>query len=999
MGTQGSIKPILITVAVALFTINGFSQELASTSPRTTDLAHPRIDLVEALSQLRNVFHVNIIYNDKLVEGRMVTKPTYSGDEDIYEILEKLLAKCPIAFKKIGHRTIALVERDPNAPDLMAYGTIEGSVKGRNGALTGVNVYLEESSSGLGFNLGAATDAMGRYRIGAVPPGTYMLFASAIGYKKAKRSVTIEPGAKALEDFTLHEDVLDMETLVVTGTFNPETKLESSVAVTTLNPRNIEAQAPQNVADLLKSIPGFYVESVGGESNNNLWARGIPADGNYRYVVLQEDGMPVFEQPELAFGNADLWLRLDQSVARVEAVRGGSSSIFASNAPGGIVNFISKTGGEKFQGNFKQSVGVTYKHYRTDLDFGGPLGHKLRYHVGGFYRGSNGIRSPGFLADEGGQIKGNMTYYLDKGYVRASVKYLHDRNISYVNIPLQDANSYKPIKGFDPLFGTLASRDIRFADVPKPNGKNLVADLRDGINPQVFSFSGEAFWGTGDGWILKNTFKRSIIDSKFIGIFPVGSLLPFDVFAKNVFGPDADYSYTYARGQDAGQTPDLSENGLIGEYGWWHVSTPLRDFSDVFSISKELRLHHVNGGYYFSNSNVEGLWQWQNLLVDISDETRALNLVNNRTGVSYTKNGWSDYGSFYNHYHFDTRVHAFFLNDKFMPTNKLTLDLGLRLETGKMNGWIEKTAEFDLGDETTTADDKVQYGTGETTPVKFNYAVLAWSFGLNFKLGENAAFFGRTSKGFRAPDDMNFTGGVDESRPNGLNSKVAVENIYQYETGFKYSVPNLALFGTLFYSTFDRIPFAEFIRDPNNPDNFITLNETAKSRGYGLETEIIARHGPFTLNVIATVQDIRYKNWVFSQPVDDDNDPATPKVLKKINLDGNQIKRIPRQYFTIRPAYQLGPVNLSVTMQYYGDRFADPANRKKLPAYTQYNAVVSIALNKKISLQFSGHNLTNTLGIVEGDPRQDGIVGSTSDLFYAKPIYGRSIVASTSYTF
>ncbi|MFQ5650269.1 MAG: TonB-dependent receptor domain-containing protein [bacterium] len=988
----------MITVAVALFTINGFSQELASKSRRDVDLAPQRIDLGEALSQLKEVFRVHVMYNDKLVQGRTVPKLTYSADQNIYEVLEDLLAEYPITFKKIGHRTIALVERDANSSDIV-YGAVEGYVSDRNGALTGVNVYLEDSSSNFGFELGAATDASGKYQIKNVPPGSYDLVASFIGYKKAKREVAVAAGTESTHNFKLYEDVLDMEALVVTGTFNPETKLESSVAVTTLNPRKIEGQAPQNVADLLKSIPGFYVESVGGENNNNLWARGIPADGNYRYVVLQEDGMPVFEQPELAFGNADLWLRVDQTIARVEAVRGGPSSIFASNAPGGIVNIISKTGSETSQGKIKQSLGVTYKYHRTDLDFGGPLSEKLRYHVGGFYRVSNGIRSPGFLADKGGQIKANMTYYMNRGYLRVNMKYLHDSNISYVNIPLQDADNYEAIAGFDPLFGTLASSDIRFADVPKPNGKSLVADLGDGINPQVFSFGGETFWGIGKNWTLKNTFKKSIIDSKFIGIFPVGSLLQYDAFARNVFGPDADYTYTYARGERTGEQADLTTNGLVGEYGWWHVTTPLRDFSDVFSISKELSLHHVNGGYYFSTSNVEGLWQWQNLLVDISDKTRALNLMNNRTGVSYTKNGWSDYGSFYNHYRFDTEVHAFFLNDKFTPTHKLTLDLGLRFETGTMNGWIEKTAEFDLGDEMTTADDNVQYGTGETTSVKFNYDVFAWSFGLNFKLGENAVLFGRTSKGFRAPDDMNFTGGLDESRPNGLNSKVDVENIYQYETGFKYSVPNLAFFGTLFYSTFDRIPFAEFIQDPNDPDKFITLNETAKSRGYGLETEIIASHGPFTLNVITTVQDIRYKNWMFSQPVDHDHNPDTPKVLEKINLDGNQIKRIPKLYFTVSPTYRLGPANFTLTIQHYSDRFADPANRKKLPAYTQYNAAFTIELSQKISLQFNGYNLTNTLGIVEGDPRLDGIVGSTADLFYAKPIYGRSIVASTSYTF
>lgn len=114
------------------------------------------------------------------------------------------------------------------------------------------------------------------------------------------------------------------------------------------------------------------VESSGGEVGNNLFARGIPSAGAYEYVQIQEDGLPVFEDGALQFANADVFYRLDETVKKMEAVRGGSASIFASNAPGGIINFISKTGQNDFQGRAKISTS-DYGLFRQDLNLSGAI--------------------------------------------------------------------------------------------------------------------------------------------------------------------------------------------------------------------------------------------------------------------------------------------------------------------------------------------------------------------------------------------------------------------------------------------------------------------------------------------------------------------------------------------------------------------------------------------------------------------------------------------------
>ena len=81
------------------------------------------------------------------------------------------------------------------------------------------------------------------------------------------------------------------------------------------------------------------------------------ASGGAKFLQLQEDGLPVLEYGDIAFGNADIFLRSDLNVARVEAVRGGSASTFASNSPGGVINLISRTG-EQEGGSIQGTVGL-----------------------------------------------------------------------------------------------------------------------------------------------------------------------------------------------------------------------------------------------------------------------------------------------------------------------------------------------------------------------------------------------------------------------------------------------------------------------------------------------------------------------------------------------------------------------------------------------------------------------------------------------------------------
>jgi len=851
-------------------------------------------------------------------------------------------------------------------------GEIAGMVTDEDGGpLTGANVFIE------GTTMGASTDLNGEYVILNVPEGEFTLMVDYVGYQAEEATVSVLPGETTQQDFVLQSDMLNMSAVVVTGTATPKKKLESSVAITTVDPLKIERMAPRNTADLLKAIPGFYVESSGGEGGNNLFTRGIPADGSFRYVSVQEDGMPVFAAPECMFFNIDLAVRLDENLERMESVRGGSGSIFASNAAGGIINYISKTGGSEFDGNVKFSAG-DYGMFRTDLEFGGPISESLRYHVGGFYRTDQGIRPTGFTANNGGQLKANLTYLMDRGHVRLYGKYLNDRNVFYLPIPLTGLD--EELSGFDANYGTMTSQDLFYLNVRKPQGRGYQEQHLDrGMNPELTTFGGELNYALTDNITVREKFKRSVLDHQFNAIFSLNDPMTAEGYAadKGIMDP----MWSYARGGNIGGNAamqNLNGNGLVVEVGWWAVTMPMQDFINDLSFNIDIADHSLTVGHYFGHDKQEGHWWWHNVLTEVGEDPMALDLVDGNTGVSLTDNGFTRYGSNYLNYNFSNFINAVYVNDEF-SFDAFTFDIGFRYEVGDINGMTENTSSYDMGDATTMADDNVLYGNGSYQTWDFEYDEFAYSAGLNYKLNDNLAAFGRISNGFRAPDDNNLVFDAAAS--------ARVEDISQYEVGGKYNSPNLAAFGTFFYSTLNDFPFSDEVVDPQT-GTVSAATRFADATAMGLELEVIGKYNDFGVDFTGTFQDVTYRDYQFTQSGQD------------FDFDGNQVRRIPQIFFTLTPFYELGDLRVDLTVQHFGDRFTDDANTAsaKLPAFTQFNAGAAYDFGD-FTIGANAVNLTNVIGITEGNPRTESVQAGQKAFRMARPIMGRTVVGFISYNF
>jgi iron complex outermembrane recepter protein len=210
------------------------------------------------------------------------------------------------------------------------------------------------------------------------------------------------------------------------------------------------------------------------------------------------------------------------------------------------------------------------------------------------------------------------------------------------------------------------------------------------------------------------------------------------------------------------------------------------------------------------------------------------------------------------------------------------------------------------------------------------------------------------------------------------------------ELGTKHRYQRGAVFVTAFWNRFD--PLVDSLLTINAGGNVVTTRFTSETENYGVELEGSWRPMPrFELLGNLTLQRPRYKDLAeltTGQPVP--------------GVEGNQIRRIPQVVASITPSVNFtafgNPAKAYATVSHQGKKYVDSANATELPAYTTLDAGVIYDLGKNLRLQVAGSNLTNEVGLTEGNPRTDPFAGQgTTTAIYARPIFGRAVRVSLTY--
>lgn len=779
--------------------------------------------------------------------------------------------------------------------------------------------------------------------------------------------------------------------IIVTAVARGQNRLESSVSVSAVSAEQIADLAPPSSADLIRQIPGIRSEASGGEGNANIAVRGIPVStGGARYIQLQEDGLPVLEFGDIIFGNADNFLRADRNIARVEAVRGGSASTFASNSPGGVINFISKTG-QREGGAIQGTIGVDFETYRLDFDYGAALAEDLYFHVGGFYRTGEGPRDIGYNGYDGGQIKANVTKEFDGGYIRFHAKFLDDSTPTILPQPVavggtDGSPDYTAIAGFDPRTDSLYSPFITTITTLDGGNNPTTFNFQDGLSVESQAFGVEAEVDVGSGWTLTNRFRYANNAGSFVSPFPAGADAAQAV-ADNIGG--AGSSLVFASGPNAGSVADASTiggNGLLANIVNFNVRlNSLDNVTNDFRISKEFDLGggsaSFTSGFYLSRQDVDTDWLWtshvqtvqgdgQSVLVDIVDGG----------GNTVTDNGVVGFGANFfgnccrRNYDVQYSTYAPFASLA-LEFDRLTLDASIRYDYGDANGTITgdgPVTDFDFNNDgmiSTPESLTSVLPLGAASPVDYDFGYFSWSLGANYLLTDDLGIFARYSQGGRHTADRSlFSPAIsrtDGGLPGGDDGVVA--DVNQLEMGLKYQGSGFSLYATGF--------FAE--TSETNVEIAPLLLTNTDYEAFGIELEGSYSVGPFSLSAGATWTDAEIK------------DSLNAAVI------GNTPRRQADLVYQATAQYDDGFFKAGANIIGTTDSFTQDSNQLELPGYNQVNAFLAVRPVDRIEVALNATNLFNQFGYTEAE--EGSIPGN--GLVRARSIAGRTIAASVRFDF
>lgn len=222
--------------------------------------------------------------------------------------------------------------------------------------LTGAAVTVLENS-----RLGATAGLDGSFELEFPDNKIYTLEASFIGYKYTRHKVS---GGQEPVSLILEQDAMLLDQIVVTGTRTPKLLKDVPVVTRVITSDIIKNADAANVGDLLQAeLPGIeFTYSMNQQTSLNMSGFGGHS------VLFLVDGERLAGE---TLDNVDYCrLNLD-NVERIEIVRGAASSLYGSNAVGGVVNIISRSSEEPWRVDLNCRYGA-FNEYR----YGGSVGFR-----------------------------------------------------------------------------------------------------------------------------------------------------------------------------------------------------------------------------------------------------------------------------------------------------------------------------------------------------------------------------------------------------------------------------------------------------------------------------------------------------------------------------------------------------------------------------------------------------------------------------------------------
>ncbi|WP_178986283.1 TonB-dependent receptor [Winogradskyella helgolandensis] len=247
---------------------------------------------------------------------------------------------------------------------------INGVVTAEGEVLPYANIYVETTIKG------STTNENGVYTIKNLEPGTYSIAASFAGYTTQKKKVQITNADVSLNFNLNYNESLDE--VIITGTLKAVSRLESPVPVEVYTPTFLKKNPTPNIFEALQNVNGVRPQLNCSVCNTgDIHINGL--EGPYTLVLI--DGMPIVSGLSTVYGLSGIPNSL---IEQIEVVKGPASSLYGSEAVGGLINVITKLP-ENSPRFFADAFVTGWGETNLDLGFKAKVGEKANVLVGTNY--------------------------------------------------------------------------------------------------------------------------------------------------------------------------------------------------------------------------------------------------------------------------------------------------------------------------------------------------------------------------------------------------------------------------------------------------------------------------------------------------------------------------------------------------------------------------------------------------------------------------------------
>jgi outer membrane receptor protein involved in Fe transport len=804
-----------------------------------------------------------------------------------------------------------------------------------------------------------------------------------------------------------------LDEIIVTGaaTHAGLKKLDTAYSVTVLSEEQIKEFNPTASADLLKASPGIWVESSGGQVGENVEVFGFPSSGALPFGQVELNGVSLFPQSGQSYLSAPTLVRPDETIERIELVQGGPSVLYGDGEAGLTINSILKRGTDTPAGEIDVTYGSEGSE-RVGGFLGGAIDKDARLYgtIGGYWRRSDGVHDPQYTAENDAQFTATLSKNWDDGSLLVYGRYENFKDQFVTDTPLLNPGTgkFSAYPGFSPLTGSVGSKADQYeflqttpCSTPGCTPGGIAINMANGRGPSLHVIGGEFNWDFGHGLQLLDDLSYTGGTDHMVAWYSPPQN-PESLSAYIAGKETADKLPTSlainAYYTNSGAAASLSQ--MVDPFELRYMQQSLHSVSNEVHLSEDLfpgntltvgnmtAFYGVNEIVYSgSDMLLQAVSNPTPIGINLTNGTNTWQLsssqgfVNGATGASSTE------GSGYNT--------AFFITDSWKLDNWL-LDAGVRTERETFDYNFQNTAKGSLsGNPYQLFNSSAQYLVPGTTQVHYAKTASSWTVGLNYEMDPHMSAYVRANEGvhFPAMSDLSI------SQPN-----IALERAHNFQIGYKYQSGIIYADLSAFYRTFANVP---------DSGNFIipgtTTTESAAftygSQAKGLEYQLTLK--PFTsepLNgfTLSMTGDYGYQRYNHSSGCVYAIGIFTGTVCNpSLAFNGDLLARQPIFQMRMTPAYALpthwGFLKTWATVEYVGDHYGDMFEQQPLGSYYDLNFGISGDIGQHWEVSLFGTNMTNQIGLTEGNARINGAPAATGGVITARSIAGRELSLQFKY--